>query len=102
REAAAIPAIISELELAAGANAALDRAIDSLKNELGDSNDLEYRARELTERLALTLQGSLLVRHAPAAVAYAFCASRFESNYHGAFGTLPRGCDVAAIIERNL
>ena len=41
--------------------------------------------------MALVLQGSLLVRHAPAAVADAFCASRLAGDWGHAFGTLPRG-----------
>ena len=102
RERAAIPAIIAELELAQGGNTALDRAIKILKDELANPENLEYRARELTEQLALTLQGSLLIRHAPDYVADAFCASRFEKTYRGAYGTLTSGCDVEAIIQRSL
>ena len=102
REPAAIPAIIAELELAQGGNVALDRSVTALKDELAVSDDLEYRARWLTEQLALTLQGALLVRHAPESIADAFCASRFGNVYRGAFGTLPPGCDVHAIIQRAL
>jgi putative acyl-CoA dehydrogenase len=50
--------------------------------------------------MALVLQGSLLVRHAPAAVADAFCASRLAGDRGLAFGTLPTGLDLAAAIER--
>jgi putative acyl-CoA dehydrogenase len=50
--------------------------------------------------MALVLQGSLLVRHAPAAVADAFCASRLGGDWGQAFGTLPRGVDTTAIVER--
>jgi putative acyl-CoA dehydrogenase len=46
------------------------------------------------------LQGSLLVRHAPAAVADAFCASRLAGEGGFAFGTLPPGADTPAIVER--
>ena len=99
REPLAIPALMAELELAKGGNAKLDRAVVALKDELAKPDNLEYRARNLTEQLALTLQGSLLVRHAPEYVADAFCASRF-SGYHGAFGALPVGCDVDRIIRR--
>ena len=99
REPLAIPALIAELELAKGGNASLNRAIITLKDELANPKNMEYRARGLTEQLALTLQASLLVQHAPASVADAFCASRL-SGYHGAFGTLPPGCDVEQIIRR--
>jgi putative acyl-CoA dehydrogenase len=52
--------------------------------------------------LALALQGSLLVRHAPAAVADAFCASRLGHERGLAYGTLPAGVNARAIIERTL
>jgi putative acyl-CoA dehydrogenase len=49
--------------------------------------------------MALALEASLLVRHAPAPVADAFCASRLEARA-GLYGALPDGVDEAAIIER--
>lgn len=52
------------------------------------------------ERAALALQGSLLVRHAPAAVADAFCATRLAGDGGRAFGTLPPASDVDAILVR--
>ena len=51
--------------------------------------------------MALALQGSLLVRHAPPAVADAFCAARLAGDAGLNFGTLPAGVDVEAIIERH-
>jgi putative acyl-CoA dehydrogenase len=64
-----------------------------------DRND-ESQARVLVRDLVLALQAALLIKHAPAAVADAFCASRLEGDGGGAFGTLPRGSDVRAITER--
>jgi putative acyl-CoA dehydrogenase len=40
------------------------------------------------------------VRHAPAAVADAFCASRLGRDWGGAFGTLPTGLDLEPVLER--
>ena len=60
----------------------------------------EGDARRLAEELTLILQASLLVRHAPAAVADAFCASRLAGEWGRAFGTLPSGLDLEAIVER--
>ncbi|MEQ4524476.1 MAG: DNA alkylation response protein, partial [Nocardioides kribbensis] len=60
------------------------------------------RARRVVEQLALVLQGSLLVRHAPAAVADAFCASRLGRDWGGALGTLPPGLDLRPVVERAL
>ena len=64
----------------------------------------EASARRLVESLALVLQGSLLVRHAPAAVADAFCASRLAADGEPraglALGTLPPGLDTRSVVER--
>ena len=60
----------------------------------------EGQARVLVERLALALQGSLLVRHAPAAVADAFLASRLRGRGL-AYGTLGAEADSASIVERH-
>jgi putative acyl-CoA dehydrogenase len=56
----------------------------------------EAGARVAVERLALALQASLLVRHAPPAVADAF-----RARAGSAYGTLPPGVDTAAIVERH-
>ncbi len=100
REKAAIPALLAELETASGANTALDAATQTLKNELSNREDLELRARGITEMMAITLQGALLVQHSPSAVADAFCASRLGSRWSGAYGTLPPSVDFDTIIDR--
>ena len=102
REPAAVPAFLGELDSARGGNGGLDAAIDRLKAELEDPENLDLRARGLTELMALTLQGALLVKNGPAPVADAFCASRLGNRWHGAFGSLPGNADVAAIIDRTL
>ena len=58
--------------------------------------------RMVTEMMALTLQAALLTCHGDSAVADAFCASRLAPRYRGAFGTLPKGLDLDAIISRAL
>ncbi|MFD7613733.1 acyl-CoA dehydrogenase family protein [Streptomyces sp. NPDC059828] len=100
REPDSLEAFADEIALAAGADARLDAAWRGLRAELATPEDAELRARWLVERLALVLQGSLLVRHAPAAVADAFCASRLAGAHGLAFGTLPTGVDRAGIIAR--
>ncbi len=100
REEGAVPAFLAELDAARGGNAALDAAADTLRDDLADRSGLETRARGLTERMAAALQGALLVRHAPAAVADAFCASRLGSRWTGAYGALPAGVDFDAILDR--
>ena len=90
----------AEIGRAAGADVRLDAAAGALRTELADLEHIEHRARRVVEQLALVFQGSLLVQHAPAAVADAFCASRFDGGSGRAFGTLPTGLDLAAIVER--
>ncbi|MDP2371544.1 acyl-CoA dehydrogenase family protein [Rhodoferax sp.] len=95
-----VDAFFAEVLLAQGVNPALDRHVASLARDLGDHADLEYRARDLVDRMALALQASLLIRHAPAWVSDAFCLSRLAQVGTHNYGGLPRGVDAAAIIER--
>jgi putative acyl-CoA dehydrogenase len=88
-----------ELEEARGSDRRLDAFVRELRTDVGDTE--ERQARALVERLALALQGSLLVRHAPPAVADAFCAARLSDAGGRAFGTLPTGVDTAAIVDRH-
>jgi putative acyl-CoA dehydrogenase len=102
REPRTAAAMFAELDAARGANVHLDRAVARLRTELADRDGLEGRARRLVELMALSLQGSLLVRHAPAAVADAFCATRLGGDWGHAFGTLPATADIKAILRRAL
>jgi len=102
REPHTLDAFFGEVELAAGADARFDDALSRLKKELTDAGDIELRARRVVELMALVFQGSQLLRHAPTAVADAFCVSRLARDWGGAFGTLPTGLDLAPIIERAL
>ena len=95
-----VDAFFAELRLAQGQNTLLDQHVRDLGKEFADTTDLQYRARHVVERMALALQASLLVRGAPAFVADAFCASRLAPEGSFNYGALPRGVDVAAIIER--
>jgi putative acyl-CoA dehydrogenase len=58
------------------------------------------RARRIAGQLALCLQASLLLRHAPAAVADAFCASRLDGDWGAVLGTLPAGVPVRQLVDR--
>ncbi|MBL8371361.1 MAG: isovaleryl-CoA dehydrogenase [Burkholderiaceae bacterium] len=97
---AVVDAFFREVGQARGANAALDGWVAALKKEFRDLSDLEYRARGVVDHMALAIQAALLVQHAPAAVADAFCASRLGGEGHRNYGSLPRGVDCAAIIAR--
>ncbi|HVB27656.1 MAG TPA: acyl-CoA dehydrogenase family protein [Mycobacteriales bacterium] len=100
REPSSLAAWRSEVDLAAGGDRRLDAAAAAVHGQLAGADVPEGQARRLVERLALVLQGSLLVRFAPPAVADGFCASRLAGDWGAAFGTLPATVDVSGIVER--
>ncbi|MHB8658646.1 MAG: acyl-CoA dehydrogenase family protein [Solirubrobacteraceae bacterium] len=109
REPAGLPAFLEECELAAGAEPRLDRHLERVRAQTAAAFTGEdalyasqFQARRIVEDLALALQGSLLVRHAPPEITDAFCASRLDRQGGYAYGTLPSGVDAPAIIERAL
>ncbi len=106
KEPEGLAAFLAECELAAGADARLDAHVSRVRSfagqRAGDPDPLsaQFGARRLVEELALALQGSLLVRHSPPALADAFCAARLGGEGGRAYGTLPAGVDASAIIDR--
>jgi len=103
RSPRALEVFIAEVSLAEGADARLDAHVQRLKAQLfnEDPATLETRARRVVEGMALALQGSLLVRGAPPAVADAFCAARLGGEGGLEYGTLGAGADFETIIERS-
>jgi putative acyl-CoA dehydrogenase len=95
-----LAAVTAEIDLARGVDRRFDDAVKRLSAELGDAEQLPFRARRIAGLLALCLQGSLLLRHAPAAVADAFCASRLGGDWGAVLGTLGSGTAVDKIVER--
>ena len=98
REPEGLPAFLAECELARGGNARLDAHLDTPRRRRTG----RVVARRGVEDLALAFQASLLVRHAPPAVADAFCAGRLGEARGRVFGTLPAGVDGDSIVERAL
>ena len=96
-----LDAFLVECREAARAERRLDKWLSALERELRDGSELETRARRLVERMGLALQASLLVRQGHPAVADAFCASRLAGDGGLAYGTLPRGVEAEAIVERH-
>jgi putative acyl-CoA dehydrogenase len=101
RSPESLEAFMAEVDEAVPAEPRLARFVEGLKRELSSFEDAERRARSIVERMALALQGSLVVRYADPAVADAFCASRLDGDWGRAFGTLPLGIDARSIIERH-
>ena len=101
KEPAAGEALLEELRSVAGADPRLDAYVLALRERLdGGASGQEHAARELTEKLALALQASLLVRHSSPEMAEAFIASRIEGRHGQSFGTLPAVAKVGSILEK--
>ncbi|MGY1617844.1 acyl-CoA dehydrogenase family protein [Geodermatophilus sp. SYSU D00691] len=100
RHSDSLAAVTAEIDLARGADARFDEAVKRLATELGDPEQLPLRARRVAGLLALCLQGSLLLRYAPPAVADAFCATRLGGDWGAVLGTLPAGTATRKIVDR--
>ena len=105
REPASVAAFDAELNLARGASTLFDAHLDRVRALLTELTALDpaaaqLRARPVAAAMALGLQGSLLLRTAPTAVAEAFVAARLGADRDLEYGSLPAGTDFAAILER--
>jgi putative acyl-CoA dehydrogenase len=101
REPESVSAFIAEVEEARGSDTRLDKSLDELKTDLSKGAAVEAGARRLVERMAVALEGSLLVRYGDPLVAEAFCASRLGGDWGHSFGTLPQGLQFASIVQRH-
>ncbi len=93
----AMDVLMAEIREAAQSAPRLEDFADRLRGASAEAS--EPQARIFARDLILALQAALLIRHAPAPIADAFCASRLDGA-SGAFGLLPRGIDAGAIIAR--
>ena len=93
REPGLLETVLAETH---GLDARLDAWTEPLRVEVAEEG-----ARRFVERLAIALQASLIVRHAPAYVSDAFLASRLGGKGGHEYGTLPRGVDAARIVARH-
>lgn len=98
KEAGVLDALFAELGDGHG-DARLAAHIQRLQTDFRNTDDIQYRARQLTEDVAVALQAKLLLEAGNTTVSDAFIASRLDS--HGrVYGTLPRGLDVEALVTR--
>ena len=96
REPEALERVLAETRLANDPR--IERFLSAIHGDVPESE-----ARRFTERIAIALQASLLVRFSPAAISDAFCASRLDGDWGRAFCTLPQRVDFRQIFkEQNL
>ncbi len=99
-EPQSLEALWADIDAGRSGDRRLDKAASHLRDNWTRLAGEPTQARRLVEQLALLLQGSLLVRHSPAEVADAFCATRLEGDWGRAFGTLPSSVQFRTIIDR--
>ncbi len=92
-------AFMTEVKQAEGIDARFDQLIEDLETKLNNLVDPEAEARQLIELMAISLEGSLVLRHSPKPVQEAFLAGRIESRYKQV-GALPATIDFDAILNR--
>ncbi len=96
-------ALLAEVGQAAGADARLDHAAAGLRAEIAaaaaDPAAAQRGARRLAGLITVTLQASLLARHAPAPVSDAFCGSRLATADGGPPGpAVPFGSQIGSAL----
>jgi len=79
----------------------LDGALNQLEAEIANRAELESRARMVVERMAVTLEASLMLRYGDPAAAELFCASRVDGPWGHVFGALPTRNGLKSVIERH-
>lgn len=99
KEAGVLDALFAELGDGHG-DARLKAHIQRLQADFRDTADIQYRARQLTEDVAVALQAKLLLEAGNATVSDAFIASRLADGGR-VYGTLPRGVDAEALVARS-
>jgi putative acyl-CoA dehydrogenase len=105
KEPATAEALLHEFQTAKGMDQRFDLFTNAIENDLAHmkknfaASGQEGQSRRLADRLALALQTSLMIRHASAANAQAFIASRIGYDHGANFGTLSSAHDLGAILE---
>src|SRR6478672_3232868 len=99
KDPATVEALLAEFQSTAGVDERLDAYVENIGARLAAAAGDHAGARILTEKLALALQASLMVRYSTPAMAEAFIASRLAGQHGHAFGTLPAETEEKGILD---
>ncbi|WP_404850710.1 acyl-CoA dehydrogenase family protein [Dietzia kunjamensis] len=104
REPESVAAFDAELAAQLGGHELYDRHVERVRALIGraaaDPGAAPGIARRLVEAMALAQQGAVLLAHAPAPVAEAFCLARLGDDRSAEYGALPDGVDIDALVAR--
>jgi putative acyl-CoA dehydrogenase len=98
REPGSLEALLAEIR--AGADPRLEACSERITKQLAAGDGVELVARRIVGEMARGLQGSLLARTAPSAIAEAYLAARCCGDSGFVFGELPRAIDFRTILDR--
>ncbi|AHF69601.1 acyl-CoA dehydrogenase family protein [Pseudomonas cichorii] len=99
KESGVLDALFAELGDGHG-DRHLKAHIEKLKAAFTDTRDIQYRARQLTEDIAVGLQARLLLEAGNASVSDGFIAGRLLSSGR-VYGALPVGVDAETLLARS-
>ncbi len=102
REPECVEALRKEFGKYAGRHDYLDATFARIEKELSSAQDLERRARQIAELLALALQSCAVAEQAPEPVFLAMMDARLGPDRGHTFGALPSSVDVDALLARSL
>lgn len=104
RDPQSVDAVDREVARALGHHREFDAHVTSTRaliaQATSDPAAAQPIARQLVESLALAIQGSILIREAPSAIADGFISARLGSDRTLLYGALPPGLNLAAILAR--
>jgi putative acyl-CoA dehydrogenase len=101
REAGGFSFLLNQLNDIAAAHPGLHNLVAALRNDLASAPEQrEMLARRLVQRLVIAIQASLMLQHAPIAIAEAFIASRTDSECGRVYGTLATPALQQNIVDR--
>jgi putative acyl-CoA dehydrogenase len=101
REPEGFTLLLDQLRQVSAGHAGLKTLVDDLRRDLATpAEQREMLARRFAQRLVLAAQGSLMLQHAPGAVADAFISSRIDAQTGRVYGTLSAAALQEDILAR--
>jgi putative acyl-CoA dehydrogenase len=100
REPETLAALINEFQQARGKEPLYDKKLELFLVEFAEQQDIELRARQIMESLALLWQSATLLVFGDDWIAKAFVTARLADKQYHQYGTLDPSIDVSAIVKR--
>ena len=103
KEPSVFDELLKEIEAAKGMDSVFDLFVTKMKNDINYSiknGSMEFNLRQIVDCLAVSLQGSLLLRYGNKVIAESFIRSRMSEKNNFTYGTLTNDVNISKILER--